>query len=459
MKLTCIAKAIGAALTGPDREYSHVSIDTRTVTAEALFFALKGAHFDAHDYIEEALKKGVRAFVVASDWCFVCDLPYKNEITWLQVPDPLQALGRFAQWWRTLFSLPVVGITGSCGKTSTKEMLHTICQLHGKTLSSKGNLNNHIGLPLTLLQLDSTYRYAVLEMGASHMGEIQYLGGCAKPTVGLITNASLAHVEGFGSLANIAKGKGELYEALPQDGVAVLNLEDTYSTYWASRIGKRKTITFGFNKGIIFATDLLLDTFCSTFTLHAPTGVAKVKLNVPGSTMVLNALASSACAFALQIPFHLIIEGLSRYKGVPGRLQRFIGKGGATIFDDSYNANPHSVRAALEVLSHCKGETAFVMGDMAELGVSAVDYHRQVGTWAKAMKIRHFFGVGVLSAYAVEAFGEGGKWFTKQSDLIENLTDMLSSKTVLLIKGSRSAQMDKVIHALKREHIPQEGEL
>ncbi len=343
----------------------------------------------------------------------------------------------------------MVGITGSCGKTSVKGMIEAICQQQGKTLATKGNFNNHIGLPLTLLRLDASYQYAVIEMGASAQGEIQYLGGIARPTITLITNVKPAHLLGFGSLANVASAKGEIYEILPADGIAIVNSDEPFCQSWTSVINKRHVITFGINnEAMIRATQIDLQPFFVQFTLHIQDKQAVVKVNTPGHHTVMNALASAAAGFALGLSLENIVKGLESFQGVPGRLRRFKGLEGASVIDDSYNANPGSVNAALDVLALCSGRRTFVMGDMAELGENAIDYHIQVGQTARQKGIESLLAVGKLSEHAVKAFGEGAIFYPNKEALVTDLKKHLNAQMTILVKGSRSAGMEVITQAL-----------
>lgn len=445
MKLSTIAKEIKGTLHGPDCELSEIAIDSRKVQGTEVFVAIKGENHDGHDFILQAIEKGAKA-VIASR--FVESALTKN-ISFLQVEDTTKALGDIAAFWRRCYPIPAVGITGSCGKTTVKGMTEAICQQQGKTLATKGNFNNHVGLPLTLLRLDDSYQFAVIEMGASHIGEISYLGKIAQPNISLITNVNPAHLQGFGSLEGIAKAKGEIYDILPPNGIAVLNSEEPFSQSWQSVIGKRQVITFGLNsKADVWASDIELQPFHVQFTLHIRQQFQRVKINIPGQHTVMNALAASASGHALGIAISNIVKGLEAFQGVPGRLRRFKGLGGAWIIDDSYNANPGSMNAALDVLARCQGKKFFVMGDMAELGENAINYHSQIGQNAQQMGIDHLLAVGKLSEHAVNAFGKGAKHYPNKDALVSELKNMLSSSDVILVKGSRSSGMEFVSNAL-----------
>ncbi|MBN9288482.1 MAG: hypothetical protein BGO43_05810 [Gammaproteobacteria bacterium 39-13] len=446
MKLSIIAKEIQAQLHGSDVDFPSLAIDSRKVQPGDMFAAIKGENHDGHDFIAQAITQGAKVILASRG----PENEIEKKISFLQVADTTIALGELAAFWRRLNPIPMVGLTGSCGKTSVKGMVEAICQQQGTTLATKGNFNNHIGLPLTLLRLDPKYQFAVIEMGASHVGEIRYLGKIAHPTITLITNVAPAHLLGFGSIENVAKAKGEIYEILPPEGKAILNIDEAFSETWRQIIGTREAITYGLSDGaMVFARDIELQPFFVQFTLHLPNEQShSVKVNIPGKHTVMNALAAAACGFALGISLPRIVSGLESFQGVPGRLRRFKGLEGAVVIDDSYNANPGSVNAALDVLANCQGKRTFVMGDMAELGENAINYHAEVGKVARQKGIERLLAVGKLSEHAVKAFGEGAKIYLSKDALVADLKGMLTSQSIVLIKGSRSSGMDVVTDAL-----------
>lgn len=445
MKFSEIAKIIQASRQGQDGDFIQLVIDSRQVKPGDCFIAIKGERLDGHQFIEQAIQQGARAIVASRGP--MNDL--ERTACFLQVEDTIIALGQFASAWRDRCAISMIGITGSCGKTTVKGMIESICQNVGKTLATEGNYNNHIGLPLTLLRLDNTYRYAVIEMGASAKGEIAYLGSIAKPTVTLITNVAPAHLQGFGSIEGIAKAKGEIYEILPKEGIAVLNQNEVYCDYWRTKIGERKTITFGLSsQSMVWASDIIFHPMQVTFNLHIGESSRQIKINVPGKHMVVNALASAAAAYAVGITIEKIVSGLESFKGVPGRLSRYIGLKGASIIDDTYNANPGSMNAALEVLANCTGQTIFVMGDMAELGENGADYHAKVGKYAREKGISQLLAVGKWSEQAVTAFGKGAIWYPSQEALIKALKDQITAESIILVKGSRSSRMEGITKAI-----------
>ncbi len=448
MKLSVVGEAIAATVYGPDIEMPTVAIDSRKIMGGELFIALRGENFDGHDFIEQALQQGAKAVLAAR----APQTALEKSVTFLVVKDTTIALGALGAFWRDQMNLSMVGITGSSGKTTVKGMLESICQQQGKTLATKGNFNNHIGLPLTLLRLDESYQYAVIEMGASAIGEIEYLGKIAKPNVTLITNVMPAHLLGFGSIAGVAKAKGEIYDILPSDGIAVLNVDEPFADSWRARIKDRQIITYGLHHPAnVFASNIELLPFEVRFTLHLRDEQQTVLLGIPGKHTVMNALACAAAGLALGISLANIVKGLEAFQGVPGRLRRLKGMNGAWILDDSYNANPGSMLAALDVLAGCQGKKLFVMGDMAELGANAERYHEQIGQSARQKGIASLFAVGKLSQYAVAAFGEGGKSYPDKTVLVDELKRHLTDETVVLVKGSRSSGMEVITHALAHQ--------
>lgn len=445
MELSAIAKAIQASMHGTPGIFTTVAIDSRKVNPGDCFVAIKGDNFDGHDFIEQAIAKGATTILASRAPLNAIE----QSVCFLEVDDTVLALGRLAAFWRDRFPVPMIGVTGSCGKTTVKGMITAICGTMGKTLATQGNFNNHIGLPLTLLRLDSTYRYAVIEMGASAKGEIEYLGKIAKPNVSLITNIAPAHILGFGSLEGVAQAKSEIYGVLPQDGVAVVNLEEPFNASWRTTIGDRKVITFGLHSdAMVRASEVEYLAMGVRLRLHVQDQSRQMEIGIPGKHTVLNILASAAATSAIGISIDDIIQGLGSFEGVPGRLCRHPGLKGACVIDDSYNANPGSVNAALDVLAGCKGQTVFVMGDMAELGENAADYHARVGAYAREKGISQLLAVGTFSELAANAFGKGAIWYPTKEALVEALKDQMASHTVVLIKGSRSSQMEVVTKAI-----------
>lgn len=438
--LSAAASAVNGVLHGTDRTFTGAGMDSRKLAAHELFIALPGTRVDGHDFLPVARERGAAAALV--------ERKIADPLPQIVVPDTLLALGRLAAWWRTHYTCPVVGLTGSNGKTTVKELLAAILGRCGATLATQGNLNNNIGLPLTLLRLRSSHRYAVIEMGANHPGEIAYLTGIARPDVALINNAGPAHLEGFGTVEGVAHAKGEIFSGLPANGTAVINADDVYTAVWETLAAKQRIVHFGFTAGSDVSAQWEGDATGSRLHLHTPDGSAHATLHLPGQHNVMNALAASAAAFAVNVKLPDIALGLESARGAPGRMQIKTGRNGASIIDDTYNANPASVQAALDVLAACRGRRIFVLGDLAELGDATVDLHRSIGVAAAAAGIDALYSVGTLSAHAANAFGGEQRHFATQEELMANLIPMLALGTTLLVKGSRSAQMERVVAAL-----------
>ncbi len=443
MRLSEAAKALAVSWSGQDVSFSGCDTDSRALSPGALFAALRGERFDGHDFVEQAQARGAAAALV--------ERPIDPALPSLIVPDTRQALGRLAAAWRRRFQLPVAAVTGSNGKTTVKEMLASILSGQGAVLATQGNLNNDIGLPLTLFRLGAEHRFAVLEMGANHVGEIAGLAAVAAPTVGVITQCAPAHLEGFGSVDAVARAKGELFEGLDASGTAVINADDDYADYWRGLAGSRRQLTFGLKAGADVSAVCELGPERSRLDLRTPAGNALVHLALPGRHNVMNALAAAAVTIALDLPLDLIKAGLERMQPVGGRLQIRAGSGGGRIIDDTYNANPASLAAGLRVLRGFEGRRWLALGDMAELGEAAAAYHRDVAQLAREAGVERIYATGTLSRTAVEAFGPEGRHFDSQAALIEALRADLAGAVTVLVKGSRSSRMERVVMALAAE--------
>ena len=441
MRLSEAARALDAEVVGIDVGFHGVSTDTRALEKRQLFVALHGPNFDGHDFLEAARDGGAAAAMVDVQSALAA-LPA------LRVRDIRAALGALAAHWRQRFSLPMVGVTGSNGKTTVKEMLASIFALEGEVLATRGNLNNEVGLPLTLLRLSEKHRLGVVELGASAVGEIAYLAGLARPTVGVITQCNPAHLDGFGSVAAVARAKGELLEALPDDGIAVINADDCYAGFWRGLAAGRRQISFGLEQPADVSAHWQAAEGYTRVTLQTRFGTTELRLALLGKHNVMNALAATACATAAGVGLEAIAKGLASVKPVGGRMQMRRARGGATILDDSYNANPSSLRAALEVLAAMQAPRWFVLGDMRELGEESPRYHREAGEWARELGVERMFSVGTLSEAGSEAFGHGAQHYASQEALIEVLRAGLSSDVKLLVKGSRGMRMERVVDAL-----------
>ena len=447
--LTMLAESVHGVLIGADRPFEAVSTDTRSLSEGDLFFALRGERFDASQFIDEAARRGAAGAVV--------EHRQSSELPQVEVTDSRRALGDFARSWRAGFQLPVIGVTGSNGKTTVKELIAAILRADTSrpedVLATTGNLNNEIGLPLMVLRLRAAHRRAVFEMGASHAGEIDYLAGIAAPTVAVVTNAAAAHLEGFGSLDRVARAKAELFAALPADGIAVVNRDDAYFDDWLGVIGNRPSLSFGLDPRADFhATALVQENrsghMCWAFELHAQGEQIPVRLPMAGRHNVVNTLAAAAAAVAAGASLESVQRGLTGADNVPGRLRRLCSPAGAVIYDDSYNANPASVRAAIDFLAQQPGETWLVFGDMAELGADSERLHREVGEAAAAAGIDRFVGVGASGAVAAHAFGPAAQQFSDADAAADALRGQAGSGVVALVKGSRCMGLETVVDAL-----------
>jgi len=446
MRLSEAARAVHAELRGEDRAFAAVSTDTRALAPRALFVALKGERFDGHDFLGEAAARQVAGALVHDTAKLPAGLPV------LVADDTRLALGRLAAYWRGKFAAPLVALTGSNGKTAVKEMLASILRAAAgeeAVLATQGNLNNDIGVPLTLLEIRSRHRYCVVEMGMNHAGEIRYLARLAAPDVALVGNAGPAHIEFFGSVEAIARAKGEIFEELKADGTAVINADDRFAALWRELAAGRSVVDFGIEREASVTATYALRHFESEIVVKTPLGEAQTVLRAPGLHNVRNALAASAAAVALRVSAPAIARGLARFSGIKGRLQRKAGRNGATLIDDTYNANPESVRAAIAVLALAPGGKLLVLGDMGELGAGAAGMHAEVGRDAKRAGVDRLFTVGDLSAHAAQAFGAGARHFTRIEDLFAEVGKLLAPDVTVLIKGSRFMQMERVVQSFE----------
>jgi UDP-N-acetylmuramoyl-tripeptide--D-alanyl-D-alanine ligase len=430
---------LGCAASGRDPEIHAIVSDSRKVSTGTLFAALPGQRVDGHDFAGAAVAAGATALLVTRR--LDCRVPQ------LVVDDVLVALGRIARLLRDRLDPPVVGITGSNGKTTVKEMLASILRLEGRVLATEGNYNNELGVPLTLFRLEPRHRYAVIEMGASKPGDIAYLAGIAAPDVGLVNNIGPAHLEGFGSVEGVARTKGEMYAALPADGCAVINADEPWADLWRELNTAGRVLTFGTADG----AEVRLDEAAETCRIVTPAGVIEADLPLPGRHNRLNAAAATAVALALDIDMDIIRHGLEKVVPVPGRLNLLQTTAGWTVIDDSYNANPASLYSALQVLASLPGERWLVLGDMKELGPGSRKMHREVGETAAVMGVKRLFAVGEMAADAVDAFGPGGRHFADRDALAQALRREIRPGVNCLVKGSRSMGMEGIVEALVGE--------
>lgn len=438
--LQAMAKAARGVLHGRDGVVHGVSTDTRKIGQGEVFVALVGDRFDGHEFVNQACAQGAVAAVVSKGG--------PGECAQIVVQDTRIALGLIAKAWREQFAIPVIAVTGSNGKTTVKEMLNAIMSVQRTTLYTQGNLNNDIGVPLTLLRLRNTHQCAVIEMGANHAGEIDYLTKLALPTVAIVNNAGPAHLEGFGSLEGVAKAKGEIYGGLSANGTAIINADDQFAALWRELCVGKRVLSFGIDKPADVSARWSATETGSIIQLHTPAGAVQVRLNLPGKHNVMNALAASAGALAAGATPEDIQRGLEAMQGVSGRLQIKTGKAGSRIIDDTYNANPGSFRVALDVLLNFSGRHFVALGDMGELGGNATELHRDVGGMTRAAGVNRLYTVGRLARCAAEGFGHEAYSFEDQPGMIAALQNDLAADVTLLVKGSRLAHMETVVQAL-----------
>jgi UDP-N-acetylmuramoyl-tripeptide--D-alanyl-D-alanine ligase len=458
MDLFEAAQATGGTATVGGHRFAGVATDSRSIASGELFVALRGERFDGHDFVREVLAHGAAAAMVDLAW----DVAGGEALPLLRVADTRLALGALAGHWRRQFDLPLIGVTGSNGKTSVKEMCAAILREHERrddldppetVLATIGNLNNDIGLPLMLLRLHAGHRAAVIEMGMNHPGEIDYLTRIARPTVALVNNAQRAHLAGLGTLTDVARAKGEIFNGLADDGIAVINADDAHAGLWRELAGDRRCVGFGLDAAAEVRATAVPLAYGSRMTLSAPQGTVEFDLPVPGRHNVGNALAAAAACLSAGVSLGTVAEALSRYTGIQGRLQRCAGRKGALVIDDTYNANPDSMRAAIDVLAGLPGRRVFVMGDMGEVGEAAGQYHDEVGGYAKSRGIDRLLALGELSVAAAHNFDGGGSHYGRIEDLLAALEELLDGQTTVLVKGSRFMRMERVVAAItEKQH-------
>jgi UDP-N-acetylmuramoyl-tripeptide--D-alanyl-D-alanine ligase len=447
-RMSDLARRLDAPLHGADARFTRVTTDTRQLAPGDLFVALKGERFDGHDFIEPARKAGAAGALVSE--------PQPSNLPQVVVRDTLAGLQDYAISWRGDFHVPLVAVTGSNGKTTVKQMLSAIVARRGPVLATAGNLNNHIGVPLTLLSLREEHKTGVIEMGANHFGEIARLAEIARPDVGVVNNAGDAHLEGFGSREGVAKAKGELFEAL-EHGVSVINLDDDYAPLWRD-LAPGDVISFGLAeeadvRAVHPRPDPPEAPAGMEFELRTPEGRQGVRLPLPGLHNVRNALAAAACAVALGMDARDIAAGLLNVRPVAGRLAWRKAAGGARLLDDTYNANPTSLRAGLELLAAVQARRWLVLGDMGELGRGSEQMHHAAGEEARTLGIERLYAVGPLAREAARGFGPGAVHFEDVAALIAEVRERLKPDVAVLVKGSRSARMERVVAGLTGEEV------
>ena len=440
--LESVADVLHCQAPSQDVRFSGVSIDTRSIEKGDLFIAITGENFDGNDYVDTAKQNGAVAAIVSKE----LDATLPN----LKVNDTRIALGELACAHRLNYKNPLIGLTGSNGKTTVKELLGAILQRCGVVLATKGNFNNDIGLPLTLLSLNLKEDFAVIEMGANHPGEIAYLSNIARPDIAILNNAGAAHLEGFGSLEGVARAKGEIFESLDQNGIAIINRDDDFADYWLSITSHCKRVGFGISSKDAEVRASKLESGENGVAFELFYGGESVQINLPlyGEHNVRNALAASAAAIALQVPLKTIKEAFETFEPVGGRLKSMRALHNCLVFDDTYNANPSSMKAGIDVITAMPGDAILVMGDMLEGGKRSDADHRDIGTYAKEAGVKKLFAYGAFSVNAVNAFSEGGQHFPDHAELIAELKKSVDENSVVLIKGSRGMRMERVVEAL-----------
>ena len=447
MSLSEAAAVTGGRIDGPNMRFESVSTDSRTLERGALFVALRGERFDGHRFIQAAKQRGAAAGMVEDPAACGSD---ESRLPCLVVDDTRAALGRLAAYWRHHFDIPLVSVAGSNGKTTVKEMIASILRAHyGGThaLATEGNLNNDIGLPLTLLRLRESHRAAVVELGVNHPGETAYLAAIAAPTIALINNAQREHQEFMKSVADVAREHGAVFSSLQPRGIAVINADDEFADYWRGLAAGKRVRDFGIDKPAQVSGRYALGPSGSDIELRTPEGSVRFELHVEGRHNALNAVAAAAAATAAGAGLDAVRHGLEAFRAFGGRLQRKQGRKGAVVIDDTYNANPDSVRAAVDVLEAMSGERVLVLGDMGEVGANGPAFHDEIGTYARG-RIDVLLTFGALSENAGHAFGAGARHFDGIDRLTSGVEEMDAPGRTILVKGSRFMRMERVVEAL-----------
>jgi UDP-N-acetylmuramoyl-tripeptide--D-alanyl-D-alanine ligase len=437
-------------LHGADRDFNEIAIDSRKLAPGDLFAALRGEHADGHNFLAAAAAAGAAGAIVSH----AIQLPLPQIV----VSNVEMALADAARAARAQFKGPLIGVAGSNGKTTVKEMIAAILSQRGPCLATRGNLNNHLGVPMTLLRLDDSHVSAVIEMGANRRGDVEQLVQIARPAIGLITNAGAEHLEGFGSLEGAARAEGEMVAGLPASGTAVINADDTYASLWRAGTAAQ-VLSFGLRaEADFYAAGLKFEVqaqdFATRFRLHSPLGEVDLTLALAGRHNVRNALAAAAAATSAGATLGDVAAGLASMRAVKGRLQLRRTRTGAWLIDDSYNANPSSARAGLEVLSELPGRRWLVLGDMAELGEYADSSHRELGELARALGVERLYAFGALAGLAADSFGDGAERYRDAAELTRALDAAITPDVRLLIKGSRVNRLERVVDALAPATAP-----
>jgi len=445
LRLKAIADFLGGRLIGVDAVIESVGIDTRCLAEGALYIAIQGERLDGHDLVLQAEQAGASALIVNRE--------LDSALSQIIVKNTKQALADLSGLVRDIVNPRVCAVTGSNGKTTIKEMLASILSQQYSVLATQGNFNNEIGVPLTLLRLEPDHRFAVVEMGANHEDEIAYTCRYAKPDVAIISNVGLAHIEGFGCIEGVASAKAEIIESLADDGVAILNADDDFFNLWRAIAGQRECLSFGLEEcadvqAEAISTDIVNQQFVTQFSLKVNQQSYPVSLPLAGRHNVMNALAATAASLALGVELKTIIQGLECLSAVQGRMQLLRSYLGFYIINDSYNANPSSLQAALEVVSEVSGEVWLALGAFGELGAESCALHKEMGKQIKQAGVTRLFAVGALTQYAVTEFGEGAYYYEQQEDLVKAIQEDMPTDGILLVKGSRSQKMEYVVNQL-----------
>ncbi|HYA46945.1 MAG TPA: UDP-N-acetylmuramoyl-tripeptide--D-alanyl-D-alanine ligase [Burkholderiales bacterium] len=457
MSLREAARAIGAGVRGEDVLFESVSTDSRTLARNALFVALRGERFDAHRFIGAARERGAVAAMVDQDSGPGIE---NRDLPFIVVENTRLALGRLAAQWRARFEIPLIVVTGSNGKTTVKEMIAAILRAYlggTRVLATEGNLNNEIGLPLTLLTLRKEHAAAVIELGMNHPGETAYLAAIAAPSVALVNNAQREHQEFMSSVAEVAREHGAVFQALKPGGIAVINADDEFAGYWRGLLAGRPVRDFGIDRPAQVTGRFAARNFGSEIELSTPEGTARIALSIDGRHNVLNALAAAACALAAGAHVEAVVRGLNGFRAVGGRTQRRTISSGASLIDDSYNANPDSLRAAIDVLAAFPEPRLLVLGDMGEVGARGAEFHEEIGQYARQRGIDRLYAIGDLSRSTVRTFGLGARHFAEIADLIAAVRGDLRPRATVLVKGSRFMRMERVVQALSGEAVAGKG--
>jgi len=455
ISLTKLADQTNGKLSGEELSFGSISIDTRTINEGDLFIAIKGESFDGHHYIKQAINAGCCALVINDsvklNAANTVRVEQKKSKPYLYVNDTQKALGEVASLNRQSFSGTVFGITGSSGKTSTKNMLAAILNEKGKTCATEGNFNNEIGVPLTLLNIDASHSYAVIEMGARSKGDICYLANFVRPDVAILLNAGSSHIDIFGSYQHIVEAKGEIFESLSDEGVAIINVDDPAIAKWEKLTEGKRTLSFSLAdiNADVYASETSCEVNGSVFNLNYAGEVQKINLPIPGEHNVLNSLAATAAALAIGFELQNIANGLAKLKPTSGRLNTTCLQQNISVIDDSYNANPASVKASLDVLALRNGLKVAVLGEMGELGKHALDLHLEVAEYGSRTSIEQFLLIGPHAEDMALKLDGRGKTFSSKQEIFDHLCAELTGEETILVKGSRSAGMDEIVNLLK----------